>query len=254
MTFAATLAHGQILEIQSPEDWRNAKGVKAIENGEVEITGKATLISKKSFKIDPEKIYRISAEFKTAEGTPGMSYLGFLVRDEKGRQISAYVVNAVPNTQTEVLEAVAVTDTQIKIKDGSKWKFQPHHRIVLNAADDYSDLPNNAMINVAIKEVKQDGDVYVVTLEKAVGKAIDAGTKIRLHAGGGYLYTGSARKAGNDWMTLSGTIGGIAKFGWDPRSWPKSTATAEILILANWPNSEAKTLVRNIKVEEVEKK
>lgn len=258
MTFAAATAQAQILEIQAPEDWVNAKSVKKLEGNEMEVVGKTLLTSKKSFKIDPAKTYRVSAEFKGGEGGPALAYLGFIVKDAKGRQVSAYMVNAVPNTYTEVVEACAATDTQIKIKDGSKWKPAPHHRIMLNAAEDYSDLPNTTMVNMAIKEVKQDGDVYVVTLEKAVGRAIEAGTKVRLHGGGGFLYTGGARKIGDDWTLFSGAISsGNAKYGWNSRIWPLTADSAEILILANWaatPDSNASTLIRNVKVEEVETK
>jgi hypothetical protein len=255
MIFSAALAQEQVIEIQSAADWKNAKIAKDLENGEAE-AARGALISKKSFKINPAKTYRISGEFKSTEG-PSLVYLGFLVRDDQKRQMSPSNVNIVANTQTEVLEPVSATDTQIKIKDGSKWKVTNYQRIVLGAKEDFSDLPNFGMLNVIVKEVKQDGDAYVVTLAKAIGKAIEAGTPIRLHsAGGGYLYTGGSRKVTDKWTPFSGTITGNTKHGWNPKVWPPNADHAEILVLTDWggKNSNTMTQYRNIKVEEVEKK
>lgn len=254
MAFAAAPAQGQVLEVSSAADWKNPKIVKDLENGEMEAS-KGVLISKKSFKIDPAKTYRLSGEFKSTAG-PSMIYLGFVVKDARKRQMSPSLVSIVPDTWTEVLEACAATDTRIKIKDGSKWKPTARHRIFLDAKEDLSDLPNFNMLNIAVTEVKQDGDAYVVTLEKAIGKAIEPGTGVRLHnIGGGYLYTGGYRQVGDDWTTFSGAITGLAKYGWNPKTWPPNTDHAEILILTDWngKNSETMTQLRNIKVEEVEK-
>ncbi len=252
MIFAAGLVHAQVIEIKTSEDWRNASNVKTLEDGTEEVTGKKLLQSKKTFEIDPAKTYKLSGEFKSAGDAKNRIYLGFIVLDAKGNQITAPMVNAVRGTDTELVEACGVSDTIIKIKDGSKWKTIAHYRLAINAVEDYSDLPNTNLLKPATKEVKKDGDVYTVTLSEPIGKALEAGTKLRQHAGGGFLYTAGSQIVGDKWTTLSGTITGQAKSGWNPKIWPPATAKAQILVLVNWgANNKNMTLLRNIKLEEV---
>ncbi len=252
MVFAASLAHAQVIEIKAPEDWRNASNVKSLEDGTEEVTGKKLLQSKKSFEIDPAKTYKLSGEFKAAGDEKIRIYLGFIINDAKGRQISAPMVNVVPGSDTELAEACGASDTVIKIKNGSKWKNVAHYRLAINTAEDYSDLPNANLLKPAVKEVKKEGDVYAVTLSAPIGKALEAGTRLRQHAGGGFLYTAGSRTVADKWTTLSGTISGQSKSGWNSRVWPTAAAKAEILVLVNWgANNKNVTLLRNIKLEEV---
>ncbi len=255
VSMTATL-HAQVLEVKSMEDVKPIKGVKITEDGSFEISARNTIVfSKESFKIDPAKTYKISGEFKSANESTVQVYLGFAPKDARNRIIGMGTVNPIAGTDTELVEACQATDTQVKVKDASKWRKLNNFVIYYNTREDFSDLPNTNRINSNIKEIAKEGDIYVLTLEKPVGKALEAGTKIRQQGGGGYLYTGGSPKVTGEWKTLSGTIKGLSLKGWNPKIWPVGTVFAEVVFLGNWgakPEENAITLVRNIKVEEVE--
>ncbi len=250
------MLHAQVLELKSVEDIKTVKGLKVLEDGTLEVTGRRALFSKNLITVDPAKTYKLSGEFKSGGDQEAMTYLGFQPKDAKGRLITAPLVSPVDGTDTELAEACQAADTQIKVKDASKWKKIAHHMIHFNVKDDLSDLPNTNRINSVIKDIVKEGDIYVITLEKPVNKALEAGTKIRLQSSGGYLYTGGMGKVTGDWKTFSGTIKGISQKGWNPRVWPVGTVSAEIVVLCNWQAKAADEpvvlLVRNVKVEEVE--
>ncbi len=250
------MLHAQVLEVKSMEDVKPVKGLKVLEDGSFEISGRNTIVfSKESFKIDPAKTYKISGEFKSANEKTFQVYLGFAPKDARNRIIGMPTVNPLAGTDTELVEACQAADTQVKVKDASKWKKINGFVIYYNTKDDFSDLPNINRINSAIKEITKEGDIYVLTLEKPVGKALEAGTKIRQQGGGGYLYTGGSPKVTGEWKTLSGTIKGLSQKGWNPKIWPVGTVSAEVVFIGSWSSKTDEstvTLARNIKVEEVE--
>lgn len=250
--------YAQDIELNTAESWGSPKNVKSVDGGVLEVDGRTVLLSATTFKIDPAKIYKISGELRQAAGEKIISYIGFTILDEKKRNMTAFNFNVVVGTDTELVEDVKSTDTILKIKDGTKWiKRAVHYRVALNTADDYSDLPNFSYINQEIKDVQKDGDVWVVTLNKPAGKEAKAGSKIRLHGGGGYVYSGGVHNisAGDDWKKFSGSIKGHGKYGFSAyKAWPPGAAYAQVIILANYNSSSPSDVLqlKDVKVEVID--
>lgn len=249
-------AAGQVTEFNTPAAWGNVKKVIFKPDGSAEFNGEMeVLVSKALIKIDPSKTYRLSGEFRQIQGSTSINFLGFIPKGEKKEIITPLATFNVAGTDTEVVENCEDTDNSIKIKDGSKWQTISHYRMVLNTSPDFSDLPNNNLLNRQIKEVKKEGDIYLVSFDKPIGKDITAGTKVRLHSSGGYLYTAGIIKPTSEWQLIAGEIKEIAKSGYSPRSWPPGTVYAEVILMLNWSKTNAveKPLVefRNIRLEEL---
>lgn len=255
---AAGALYAQDIELETTESWGNPKNVKVVDGNILEMTGRTELRSSTVFEVDPAKTYKISGELRQTAGEATRTYVGFVTLDEKKRNISAWNFNAIPGTDTELVEELKPTDTTLKVKDASKWeKRTKYSRIMLGVADDYSDLPNFNYIAYEITDVKKDGDVWIATLDKPAKKAAKAGTKIRLHNSGGYMYTGGshATKAGDDWKQFSGSIKGHGKYGYSAyKAWPPGTAYAQVLILANWNSGKSPDVLqlKDVKLEVID--
>lgn len=194
---SALLAVGALyaedIELNTAESWNKQANIKSVEGGVLEVTGRKVLTSETIFEIDPAKTYKISGEFRQSVGEKIRSYFGFMVFDEKKRNMAPLTFNVVVGTDTELIEDLKPTDTTLKVKDAAKWgQSFKLSKIALNTAEDYSDLPNFNYITQEITDVQKDGDVWVVTLNKPAGKEAKAGSKVRLHGGGGFVYTGGA--------------------------------------------------------------
>jgi hypothetical protein len=78
---------------------------------------------------------------------------------------------------------------------------------------------------------------------------VKAGTPVRVHATGGYLFAAGTNQVGKDWQLMQGSIKGI-KNKWIWKNFPIGTAQASVIILSNW-NSKAKTVqYKNISLTE----
>ncbi|MDD2480233.1 MAG: hypothetical protein PHS31_10115, partial [Victivallaceae bacterium] len=164
---AAGALYAQDIELETTESWGNPKNVKVVDGNILEMTGRTELRSSTVFEVDPAKTYKISGELRQTAGEAARTYVGFVTLDEKKRNISAWNFNAIPGTDTELVEELKPTDTTLKVKDASKWeKRTKYSRIMLGVADDYSDLPNFNYIAYEITDVKKDGDVWIATLDK----------------------------------------------------------------------------------------
>lgn len=150
------------------------------------LKGTQTVYSLKITKIDPNKFYEASVWVKAAGAKPTFGYLGIASYDAQKRYIAHEHVMDVKNSLTELAEACQPTDTAIKIKDGAEWNKGAAQAVAFNAKADKSDIPNRNV--VFMKSIKKNGDVYEVTLDKPVGKAYAAGTKVRQHIAGGFIY------------------------------------------------------------------
>ena len=86
---------------ENPSDW----GIK----NSAPLQSSQRLISAKSFKVDPDKKYTLSGEFRlTGAEPPRPFYFGFMPMTAEGRRIEAANIRQVPKTDlAEMAEAAA---------------------------------------------------------------------------------------------------------------------------------------------------
>ncbi|MBR4662410.1 MAG: hypothetical protein IKO93_00920, partial [Lentisphaeria bacterium] len=110
---------------------------------------------------------------------------------------------------------------------------------------DLSDLPNFNVLGYVTDFVQKD-NVWEVSLQYPLRAPVKAGTAVREHLRGGYLYTAGVKFAGKDWITMSGTITGMKNGTWNGRVWPGGAAKAQVVILVNWNNKKLETQFKDI--------
>ena len=214
------------------------------------VKGKFMLTAAK-FAVDPEKEYTVQVDVsaKQPDGKSSWVLVGYDVYNKDGKQITSSHVGARKDTLTTVVEDAPKGATVIKLKDASKFR-KASAVIALDAKEDFSDLPN-FNITPAVKDIAKEGDIWVITLNSPLKKDIKAGTQVREHGQGGYLYVASIG-AKADPIAKTGIVKGIATSGWGGGKWPAGTASARFLILVNWstvPNMETlfKTITLTVK-------
>ena len=253
-----SLSAAEIFSIVDPADFVTPKRV-TLDGDSIIVKGSNfTLNSAKTLTLDPAKKYKISGEFRLKEGTEsGDLYIGFTPFDAEGRQIRAVAVNAQTKSSTVVVKAAAEGDTVIFVKDASKWNMKtPHGYIAFNAKPDYSDLPNNDVAAVALDGIKQNGDVWEITLKAPLAKAVAEGTAVRQHiAGATHIYAAYQKKNGvtGEWTVLSGVIDGkVSEFGSYKKELWHGTASVRLLICLLNGKRDTVVEMKNLVVEEVE--
>ena len=111
-------------------------------------------------------------------------------------------------TETELAAPVGKKDKVNKVKDCSKWDNKSS-RVVFNVdpSGQLKDIPNFNFIGGSIVSVKQEGDIYLVTLSKVAGQDIPAGTKIRQHADSRPAIFRTPQKMSTEWKKYEFIIG-----------------------------------------------
>ena len=210
------------------------------------------LRSKKAFVPAEDKTYTLSMDVKRVSETeknPTILF-GFEGLDANGKPIPVYTYQFIPNTFTEVVADAKAGDTTLVIKDGKKWRGKSSdYRVVADAQEDLSDLPNTNTIGNGVKSVVKDGENYVITLFKPLQKDIAKGTKIREHLAGGYFYVNPSVKINTDNVyRVKGVITGINKNGImsKTKGFPYGVPQWRIVILANWNRSKSGLELNNI--------
>lgn len=252
--FAGSIfADGIEFKLDKPSDWVANSKVKWVgaKKDIMEVTGSAMLISTKKFDIDPKKLIELEADVKMISGKPGTTYFGFRVIDKQGRYIPASAVNAVPGSETVLAKAVKPGDTVITIKANPKWKKTSIAYAVINVKKDLSDLPNYSFIGNNLTDVKQEGDNMVLTFKKGFKLAAPAGTSVRLHYEGGYMYAGGYKYIGADSgkVEFKGKVTGQLKSGMASHGWAPGTVKAEIIFLVNWGSAGSVTQISDVEME-----
>ena len=116
-------------------------------------------------------------------------YVDIMIDQYSGnkRRIAPHQVNAVANTQTELVADAMKGEKSFLVKDASMWNPSKQGKLVaFNAKEDFSDLPNSAL-EYYITSVKQENGSWRVTLNRPLSKTYAAKTGIRLHADCNYL-------------------------------------------------------------------
>ena len=252
---AAVMAAGslaaQTTTFNKAADWKKSKMLSEAD-GMLKVScvsSMAMLSGAKKIDIDPAKTYTLKFTVcaPDAAAKPGSWTLGgFMVYDKNGRPINCINCATLANTQTEVVADAKKGDTVLVVKNASKFKKSPYYSIVAGAKQDLSDLPNRNIIGSGIKDIAQDGESWKITLVKPLVKDVKAGTSVRVHSSGGYLYTAGVKYVGKDWVTMSGKIKGIRKGVWSGNFWPAGAAKADVIILANWNRQKTPVQIKDV--------
>ena len=223
-----------------------------VKNGVFTAKGPFTATSKKVFKVDPAKKYRVSGTVKGISGKTGYIYLGFVPYNAQNRWIHPASANCGANTFTELAAPVKKGDKVIKVKDASKWDSKtPYGAVAFDAKADFSDLPNFNFVFVPKNSIAKKGDVWEITLKTPLAKAYPAGTKIRQQLSSSTYIYAVIRKVADKELQLAGTVSGLYKnkigFG---KFWP-GTKTFRLLVMHGSTKPDAVLEIKNLKLEEV---
>jgi|GEM_PF-502977 len=258
-----SLAAAEVISLNEPADFVNAQfkpATQLVKDGDaLALTMKGpyfVLYSAKKVTLDPGKKYTISFDYRLKEGEKaGIFYAGFAPFDAKGRQIQVISVNVVKNTETIVAKAAKKGDTVVYLKDASKWDMKtPYGYIVFDAKKDYADLPNYNFAAVPKNNIKQDGDVWAITLKTPLKKDVAEGTAVRQHRSGStYIYSYIKRLTPQEWVSGKGSIDGVvSKFGMNSKKLWAGTASVRVLIMVQGGKKGSVIEFKNIKVKEAE--
>ena len=241
----------EIIKIEKTGDL--SKSSKVSQLGDLLIVkGSADLFSAKTIKLDPNKKYKLSGDFRLQSGGPVQIFLGYVAQDSNGKTIFPLYVNPVSGSATEIAATVRRGSKVITVKDASKWnkKFAACY-IAFHAKDDFSDLPNRSVIQIEKNGIKQNGNVWEITLKQPLKMNMMEGTKVRQHINGAtYIWNTGFATLKNQWITRRGVLTGVAKTGNPPNKlWP-GTKYVKLIIRVNG-KSDSVTEIRGVKVEEV---
>ena len=248
----ASAEEAAVVKFEKPADFIQPSLVKPSENA-LTLRGRAAFMSKTTFQVNPAVKYSISGEFRHKNGKPVRILFGFAPFAKDNTPIRANMVNGYNTTLTTLVEAAKKGDKVLKVKDASKWNTKTTYSFVaVNAAKDFSDLPNRNLLYTAVPNVKQNGTVWEITLKEPLKADIAAGTAVRQHlAGDGYIYTVRIFKPTEEWSVHSAMISGILRNGLATNRFWRGTVSAKLLILVLDGDSKSEFEIRNVKVTEV---
>lgn len=246
---STALNAAEVIDLMSKDFWRSNANVQFTENG---ISTKRVLLhSKKPITLDPTKKYTWTMTVGASDNEkPSLVLYGFSPATENGRAIAAVNIQTCAGTFTEVIEAAKKGDKTIKVKDASKWTNSASAAVAINAKEDYSDLPNFKVFISAVESKVKDGDAWVITFKKPLNMAIPAGTFIRQHMQGGYLYVSSRTIPNGKSATVKHTVTGQAPQGLYNihKGFMPAMKKAYIVILVDWTNSQATVNIKDAKL------
>lgn len=183
--------------------------------------------SVEKFKVDPKATYKITLKMRksSAQVKDFILSVGFASLRANGNVISSPEVELFAGTETELSADTVRGSKIIYVKDVSKWPQRTQaHVLAFNAKPGYKDLPNNFFSGNIDKIVKKDG-MYELTVRYPMYRVLKKGTPVRLHrhAAGRNYCVRSMRFKSTEWVTLSGTIKGIAPKGAVTHQWWNGT-------------------------------
>lgn len=229
--------------VASPQNWGSS--LAKFEDGRL-ITGKGTHFADGTFRINPEKTYRLSGKFKAQEPwAEGNLLFGLAPHDAQSQPIFAMQVNPVKGTETTLAEDAHAGSTRLKLANATGWKNTPYVGVVFNAEQDLSDLPNRSARSIAEIAGQE------VVLKEPLTQDYPAGTPVRQHeSGNSYMYSGAAyqKVPADKWIEFSGEIGGEAASGLSANQWWKGSEIVRIFLINSQPNIAFK----DIRLDEIE--
>ena len=245
MLSLTALCAAELTDFPEKADWRDSPNLKALPEDVLELS-KGVVTSTEMIKVDPAKTTVLSGDFRCpVPGKKVRIYLAFNPADAKKDSITAYHVNIVPGTDTFLTAPVKKGDTTLLVKDGSK--FRAGTKVIFNTKEDYSDLPNREVSHGNFKSAEKLSDgIWKITLTLKMHKDYPAGTKVRLHANGGYQYVSIFDLTDTNWKSTKGTVKGMVKKGMGGRMWTTGSSFANVVIFTN---GQAPIQFKNIKLE-----
>jgi hypothetical protein len=218
------------------KEWNGRMKCETIDGKLCAVVDNKTYITSKKFTpVKAGKKYVLSGTFKSLGKAPSKVYYGFICYDKKKRQISSSQSNIIFGTATTLVKACKKGDKVLVFKANKKWK-KGNYAIAFNAKDDFSDLPNRAIVYKITKVIPKGANMEV-QLPAPLKKAYPAGTKVRKHtsAYGYYLYsTICSKKMPNSWKSYSAsvTLAKPGQMGW--KFFRPGTAFVKVVILPNY--------------------
>ena len=218
----AVLFGMQAEEFDQPAAWR--RGV--FKDNVLQVQKKE--ISLRPEKIQPDKVCRLSFEYRTIPGgEPGTIRAGFRVFDAQKREIRPYHVIVRNPSIAEVAQTVPAGSRAIRLNGAGAWKKQTHCALAFHARPDLSDLPNFSTFESPVADFRKEGNSCVITFKKAFPAEITAGTLVREHRYGGEFYPWEG-KTSPQWQKAEVELFGLAREGRDRNieSWQPGTVSA----------------------------
>lgn len=249
-----------ILAPRQAGDWKRINGNAEIgmiqEDGEaiLQIRGVGNYRTSDVLPVQPEKIYKLSGEFKAGAGTvPAKLFFGLVPLDARQRQIASGEICAVPGTDTQLAADANAGDAAIRIVNGSKWRENAPFIAAFKTGPAYSDLPNRNL-SPTVKTVVRNNGCHEVTLAAPLKQSYPAGTGVREHRHAStYPYSAAGnRQLSGEWQEFSAIIKGEAVYGAPFTQWWRGARNAALLVLANsGGNGKSVLLMKNIRLEEL---
>lgn len=250
---SATAFAAEIIEYNTPDAWEKKAVIKILPDGVLEFPGKQDITTAKSFKVDPRKKVTLSFEIRAREDSiDTMVYAGFQQQDSDKIILEPIYVRQEIGSLTTLTEDAKAGATKLKIRKPRRW-IKPIYRgyyIVFDAKKDLSDLPNTSGIALAAEKDLANG-VVEITLKKPLPKDYPAGSQVRFHIGGPYMYSAlDAKKLSSEWIKVSCTVTGSDPAAMNFKKWWIGTKYAKPFFLLNYKDfaKQKATQLRNIKI------
>lgn len=219
------------------------------KDGVIVVNGKAQLMMREAFPIDPSKTYVFSVTAHGVDGKYGAFMPIIMQFDAKGRTISCGQVKTIGGTFTELVKPVSRGDKVLYVKDAKLWNKKRLLCISFNAKEDYSDLPSQRVSWNTITDITEENGVFKVSLASPIPFYAPVGG-VRLHENGPrWIYPLGGRHMGAMWMTLTGQITGQVRNDYPHKSWAPGAVTAKFGFQVNWNKADAVTEIKDIKIE-----
>ena len=236
-----------------PGDWRRAASFVKTQEGALRINTSGKLIGINRIHVNPEKSYRITMKArKAADSKPSLLLVIFEPYTEEGGFIAMNHVADIRNSHGILAKDVAEGSSEIFVRPDNPKAYAPIKSWVIcfNAKEDFSDLPNSDISsNIQAMEAMEDG-TKKITFRAPLKKAYKAGTHVRIHAGGAYIYVGQIKQTSDEWTDVSHVVKGIQR-GWSNTTFPVGTATFTVGLLANWGSKGTAVEIKDLMIEEL---
>ncbi|MBR2723433.1 MAG: hypothetical protein IKB77_03785 [Lentisphaeria bacterium] len=244
------LLSAETVNLSDASNWSIRVAKPVFKDGKIIAKSGTALVGKKAFVPEAGKTYTLSMEInRIKEDAKNPTVLfGFEGLDANGKVLPVYSYQYNLNSVTELAADAKKGDTQIRIKKRTGWFQGSDFRIVADAKEDNSDIPNTNLIANGVKKIVKDGEVFVVTLNKPLVKDVASGTKVRQHLAGGYFYFSPDVKINTDNVyrvksSVKGFNTGRMNY---KKGFPKGVSQWRLVILANWNWSKAGMELANI--------
>ncbi|MGI6088273.1 MAG: hypothetical protein ACOYCD_10110 [Kiritimatiellia bacterium] len=185
--------------------------------------GQSSGIKSDWIAIDTNKTYALSGWFKAESGAITGVTFGVTMADEQKRELKPGNIFSVKGTSTELAAPCRAGDRVLRIKDGKAWKAKSSLAVAFGVGE--NELTHD-VTPLGIKNVGQDGDVWLVTLKNPCGMEMPAGTPVHQNCSGNigiFLPDSINAVIPDEWTELKGEV----KAG----DWWPGTAYARVVVI-----------------------